>query len=159
MILRQTQALTGRPIGASVIAMIRDVMHINCPAEKVFDLLSDARNEVHWNSGVSNVRMVTGEPVGEGSRFQVVDKRGQHDVTITVFERPNRVEFLLLDEKMDVDIVISFSETNGVTTVTGQFDARPKGVMKLLFPLLQPLIKRDIAREHRNFIRFCEASD
>ena len=37
------------------------------------------------------------------------------------------------------------------------FDATPKGFMKVLLPLLIPMIKRDVAKQHANFKEFCEA--
>ena len=100
---------------------------------------------------------MTDEPVRQGSQFVVEDKRGQHDVEITVFDRPERLEFALTSKQMDVAISYRFGESDGTTTALGAFDARPKGFMKLLMPLLLPLIKRDIAKQHVNFKSLCEA--
>ena len=139
--------------------IIKDVMHANCSATTAFDLLADARNELRWNSGVSAVELMTSEPIGEGSQFSFVDKRGQHEVTITSFERPNRLAFELRDPQMDVDIEIVFTEVDGVTTITGTFTPETRGLMTLLFPFLKPLIRRQIAKEHVNFVQLCESAD
>ncbi len=136
--------------------MIKDVMHVSRSATTAFDLMADARNEVRWNTGVSSVQLETSGPIGEGSRFLVVDKRGQHEATITSFDRPNRITFVSRDAQMDVDIELVFTEVDGVTTITGTFDAETRGLMKLLFPFLKPLIRRQIAKEHVNFARLCE---
>ncbi|MGI9646699.1 MAG: SRPBCC family protein [Ilumatobacteraceae bacterium] len=132
-------------------------LHIDSASTTVFDLLADARNEVQWNEGVSRVELVTGEPIGEGSQFVVEDKRGEHEVAITVFERPEHLEFALKGKQMDVAISFTFTESDGTTTADGSFDARPKGIMKALLPVLLPLIKRDIAKQHLNFKKLCEA--
>lgn len=139
--------------------MIKDVMHANCPATRAFDLMADPRNELRWNSGVTAVELKTNEPVGKGSQFTIVDSRGEQDLTIASFERPNRLVYELRGPQMDVDIDIVFTESDGVTTITGTFKPTTRGVMTFLFPLLKPLIKRQIAKEHVNFVRLCESPD
>lgn len=110
--------------------MITDVMQIKCPAARAFDLMADPRNEIRWNSGVSEVELKSGEPIGEGSRFGVVDKRGKHEVLITAYKRPGELSFALHDARMDVDIDYELSEANGTTTMTGRFNAKAKGLMR-----------------------------
>ena len=132
-------------------------LRIRAASTTVFDLLADARNEVRWNEGVSRAELVTDEPIRQGSQFVVADKRGQHDVEITMFDRPERLEFALAGKQMDVAISYRFEESDGTTRAVGTFDARPKGFMKALLPLLLPLIKRDIAKQHVNFKTLCEA--
>ena len=153
------RALTERLPAANVTGMITHVTHIKCPATTVFDLVADIRNEAGWNSDISNVELSTGEPIGEGSQFMVVDKRGQHDTTITVFDRPERLEFFIHDGKMDIDIVVELADAGGETTMTSRFTFKTKGLMRILFPLLQSLIKRDIAKQYKNFVRHCEAQN
>ena len=131
-------------------------MHIDCPPTVVFDLMADARNELRWNEGISRVELTTDEPVGQGSQFVVVDRRGEHEATITVFDRPERLEFALSGKSMDVAIKYTYTETDGSTTSVGTFAARPKGFMKFLLPLLLPMIKRDVAKQHVNFKKLCE---
>ena len=77
-------------------------------------------------------------------------------MTITRFARPHRVEFALTSTKMDVDIAFTLTERDAATIALGTFDARPKGIMKLLLPLLMPMIRRDVAKQHVNFKRLCE---
>jgi Polyketide cyclase / dehydrase and lipid transport len=139
--------------------MIKDVMRIRCPAMTAFDLMADPRNELQWNGGVSQVELISGEPIGKGSRFRVVDKRGQHEVEITAYQRPRKLCFFLNDKSMDVEIDITLVEEGNVTVLTGMFTPHTKGFMRLLFPILQPIIRRDIAKEHKKFIALCEAQD
>ncbi|MFC2177329.1 hypothetical protein ACFLRH_02810, partial [Actinomycetota bacterium] len=100
--------------------------------------------------------LLTDEPVGDGSQFIVEDRRGEHEVTITLFNRPGRVEFDLTSKGMDVAIKYTFAEMDGTTTAVGSFDAQPKGFMKVLLPMLMPMIKRDIAKQHVQFKKLCE---
>ena len=39
---------------------------------------------------------------------------------------------------------------------SGDFEAEAKGFMKVLLPLLMPMIKRDIAKQHVHFKNLCE---
>ncbi len=131
-------------------------MHIDCPSTTVFDLMADARNETRWNGGVSRAELMTDEPIGKGSQFIVVSRGREDEVTITVFDRPERLEFAVTSKAMDIDITYTFAETDGTTTAVGNFDARPKGFMKVLLPLLMPVIKRDLAKQHAKFENLCE---
>ena len=131
-------------------------MHIHCPSTTVFDLMADARNETRWNGSVSRAELVTDEPIGEGSRFTVLNRGREDEVTITLFDRPERLEFVVTSKAMDIDITYAFAENDGTTTAVGKFDARPKGFMKVVLPLLMPVIKRDLAKQHANFKELCE---
>jgi uncharacterized protein YndB with AHSA1/START domain len=66
---------------------------IACPPEKVFDLLADLRNDTQWNSRVSRAELLSPEPIGQGSRFAVVNGGTAYDVTITRYDRPSRLLF------------------------------------------------------------------
>ena len=143
-------------VSVRAMAAFTDEMHRNSPSTTVFDLLADIRNELRWNGNVSRAELTSGEPIGLGSQFIVEDKRGEHETTITVFDRPERIEFAMSSKQMDVAINYTFTEADGTTTAVGTFDAQPKGFMKLLLPLLMPMIKREIARGGVNFKRHCE---
>lgn len=112
---------------------IKDIMRIECPAATAFDLMADARNELKWNSGVSQVELISDEPIGKGSRFSVTDKRGRHEVEITAYQRPQRLSFSLYDQSMDVDIDFTLSQEDKVTVMTGRFNARGKASCGFFF--------------------------
>jgi uncharacterized protein YndB with AHSA1/START domain len=132
-------------------------MRIECPPTEAFDLMADPRNELRWNSGVSEAELMTGEPIGEGSRFWIADKRGRHEVEITAYQRPERLSFFVEDRNMDVQIDFAFGSEGAITTMTGTFHATGKRVMGIILPLLIPLIRRQLAKEHGNFVALCEA--
>lgn len=136
---------------------IKDVMGIECPAATAFDFMADVRNELDWNSGVSEVELLTTGPIGKGSRFRIVDQRGEQEVEITTYQRPDALSLFLGGKSMDVDIDFSLVEQDNVTIMTGRFNAKVRGLMRVFFPLLIPLIRRSIAKEHKTFIALCEA--
>lgn len=134
---------------------------IECAPVTVFDLMADVRNEAQWNDGVSRAELTTEEPVGEGSRF-LTDHGGplgQIESTITVFDRPRRLEFGATSKRMDLAISFTFTEAGSGTLVHGTFDPKPKGVMAVLFPLLRPMIRRDMAKQHQQLKALCESQE
>ena len=132
-------------------------MQIACPPSKAFDLMADARNELEWNQDVSAAELTSDEPVRQGSTFVVVNRGREDEVTITRFDRPERIDFAVSSKQIDIDITYRFEAVDGGTRAVGTFDARPKGAMKVLLPLLMPVIKRGLAKQHANFVRLCES--
>ena len=136
---------------------IKEHMHIDCPPAVAFDLMADVRKLTDWNEGASKAEMSTDEPIRLGSRFATVN-RGQSLVsTITTFERPDRLDFSVTSERMDVAATFHFTPVDTGTDLVIEFEPRPKGIMKVLFPVLKPVIKRDLVAQHLKFKAYCEA--
>lgn len=135
---------------------MREEMHITCQPATVFDLMADVRNLTEWNDGASRAELTSAEPIGEGSRFETVNRGQRLTSTITTFERPARLDFSVTNKNLDVDTTFLFTETDTGTDLVIEFEPHPKGVMKALFPILKPLIKRDLVNQHLKFKAFCE---
>ena len=82
---------------------------------------------------------------------------GQIESTITVFDRPARLEFDATGKRMDLAISFTFTETDSGSLVHGKFDPKPKGIMMVLFPVLRPMIRRGMAKQHQKLKTLCEA--
>ena len=136
---------------------IREELHIDCPPELAFDLMADVRHLKAWNEGASRADLITGEPIERGSRFTTVNRGQELESTITVFDRPGRIDFDVTSKRLDVDSTFTFTERDGGTALSIMFEPRPKGVLSVLFPLLKPLIRRDLIKQHLKFKDFCEA--
>lgn len=138
---------------------ITEDIHIDCPPAIAFDLMADVRNETQWNGDVSRAEMSTDGPVGLGSRFVTVHgpPLGEIESTITTFERPERLEFSAASKRMDLAISLTFAEEGSGTIVHGTYRPKPRGVMAALFPLLRPMIRRNMAKQHQKFKALCES--
>lgn len=130
--------------------------HIVCPPERAFDLMADARNETSWNARVSRSELLSGEPVGLGSRFRTVNRGQEYEATIATYERPRRLSFDVTGKQMDITTSFDIHEHQGTTHLHGTFDFRPKGAMRVLFPLLAPMVRRDLQRQTARFKALCE---
>jgi uncharacterized protein YndB with AHSA1/START domain len=128
---------------------------IACPPEKVFDLVADLRNDTQWNSRVSHAELRSPEPIGLGSRFGLVNGGTAYDVTITGYDRPSRLVFEA-SGKPDLTIVYTFTPTGEGTELGSEFDFRPRGALKVLLPLLGPVIRRDVPKQHASLKALCE---
>ena len=66
------------------------MIDIAAPAEQIFDVIVDARNEPRWNPKMLRAQMLTPGPVAAGTTFRVVFGRGVGEALIedTKIDRP-----------------------------------------------------------------------
>jgi len=124
-------------------------------SEVAFDAMADARNEVRWNSKVTRSDLVSGEPVQQGSRFQTVNRGQTYDATITEYQRPSRLTFEVTGKQMDITTTFTFSADGQGTLLRGEFDFRPKGLLRVMFPVMRPMIRGDLPNQMESFSTFC----
>ena len=136
---------------------ITEHLQIDCPPAVAFDLMADVRKLTDWNDGASQADMTTAEPIAEGSTFVVVNRGQEMTSTITTFDRPHHLGFSVAGKAMEVVATFEFQAADSGTELVIEFEPAPKGVMKLLFPVLRPLIRRDLAKQHVKFKDYCEA--
>ncbi|MGN6799350.1 MAG: SRPBCC family protein [Gaiellaceae bacterium] len=129
---------------------------INCPPERVFAVLADLRRETEWNSRVSKAELLSGEPIGLGSRFAIVNGGTSYDVTATTFDHPSRLVFEAKG-KPDLTITYAFAATADGTELESELDFRPTGALKALFFLLAPVIRRDVPKQYASLKALCES--
>src|SRR5689334_22988256 len=100
------------------------------------------RNETQWNSRVSSAVLQSAEPIGVGSRFAIVNGGTAYAVTITTYDRPSRLVFEASGNP-DLTVAYALTPTDDGAELQSDFDFRPKGLLKVLFSLLAPVIRRD----------------
>lgn len=138
---------------------IREELHIDCPPATAFDLMADVRKLTDWNDGASRAEMKSTGTIGQGSTFITVNRGQEMESTITTFDRPERLDFSVSGKAMNVVGRFRFSSAGSGTELVMEFDPEPKGAMKFLFPVLKPLIRRDLAKQHVKFKKFCESQN
>jgi hypothetical protein len=125
--------------------------------ELVFDLMADARNEPRWNSQVSETDLTSAEPIGAGTTFRTVNRGQEYVATITEFDRPRDFTYEVVGKTMEITGRMSFVGAGAGTHVEGTFDMRPQGPMKLMLPLMAPLVRRDFPKQFASFKQLCES--
>ena len=132
-------------------------VQIDKPVADVFDAMADARNEPSWNTPVRATELLTEEPVGSGAQFRTVNRGQTYTVTVAEYNRPSLVRFVVAGKAMEITSVLRFAEAAGRTHLTGVFDMQPKGVMRLMLPLMGGAVRKDFPRQMANFKQFCES--
>ena len=130
---------------------------VKAAPEAVFDAIADARNEPRWNSQVKRSDLRSGEPIGEGTEFETVNRGQPYRAVITTYDRPNRLVYEVSGKQLDITSVQTFEALGDGTVIHADWDFRPKGVFKLLFPVMKGAIRKDMAKQMRSFATFVES--
>jgi hypothetical protein len=128
---------------------------IACAPEVAFDLIADARNEPEWNRQVSRTELTSGEPIGAGSRFVIVNRGEEFDATISTYDRPEAIEFRATGS-IELVIRYGFAARDGGTHMTASYDFRPRGALKALFAVMKPVIAGNVKKQLASFKALCE---
>lgn len=125
------------------MAHITGTIRILAPAERVFDTAADSRNEPAFNPAMTQVELLTGEPIGLGTRFRARMGNGMDmDVELTAFDRPHLLASVTTSPLMETTGTLSFSPDAEATMMTWDWQLRPRGWFRLLGPLVGPLGRR-----------------
>ena len=117
--------------------------------EDVFDYCIDLCNELEWNPGVESMEKVTHGPVGMGTRYRAKWKQSKLiDVECTAYDRPNSWTYLN-GGPVEVELTIRLTPEGDGTRLDATFDATPKGMFRLVFPIFVQMMKR---QERKNMV-------
>ncbi|MEJ2595583.1 MAG: hypothetical protein P8100_10780 [bacterium] len=87
---------------------------LNRSPEKVFDYLSDLKNELFWNPDMLLAEQLTEGAVGEGTRILCQWKGGPKlECTYTKFDRPQYWEAYAASKKLDIAFKGEVKPTEG----------------------------------------------
>ena len=124
----------------------RGEVRIEAPPEAVFDYLADARNEPHWLPGAKRVMKATDGPVDLRTRFEGEYARaGRVALELVEFERPRRLTFRAKARLVEFDDVVELTPDGSGTRLTARMVAQPRGVMRLLSPMMAKTMRQQFA--------------
>ena len=136
------------------MARIDEEIVIAVPAEQVFDMVADERNEPRYNPRIARAEKTSPGPVGRGTRFTAQPRGtgtvGVMTVEITDYDRPRRLATAIRSSYLDVDGTLTFSPADGGTRMRWSWNMRLRGVMRVLSPVVGAVGPR---WEHRNWAR------
>jgi len=130
---------------------------IERPLEQVFDALADLRNEVIWPPGATGGELLTGEPVGQDSRFALVVNGGRCDAVLRRHQRPHLLEISATSRPMTWRCTLALMDGAAGTVVIGRFERHPRGMRRLLAPFLLRALRRGAAERLSAAKAHCEA--
>ncbi|HEY3410781.1 MAG TPA: SRPBCC family protein [Propionicimonas sp.] len=123
------------------MAHVTGTIRIEAPQVEVFDAAADSRNEPSFNPAMTQVELLTPEPVGLGSRFRARMGKAGMDmlVELTEFDRPHRLGSVTTSSMMETSGTLSFTADAGATVMAWDWQVRPMGWFRFLGPLVGPL--------------------
>lgn len=124
------------------VATLENTIEIAAPAEEVFDLVADVRNEPRWNSQLLDVQMLTSAPVGVGTRFLVRFGRGVGRALLAGVDRPRSWTAVSRSRVLDAQTEGRVDDVPGGSRLTIRSRLRPHGVLRLLTPVLGLWMRR-----------------
>jgi len=144
------------------MARIETSTVIGRPVEEVFDQWADGRLYNDWSQAAvkKDVRLLTPEPIGVGSRFRgTFQGNGEMEYEIAGYDRPRRLAMRAATKVGELTHAINCEPADGGTRVTQVGEARFKGVFRLLQPLLLMVFKRSFRTNQEALKRYLEGQD
>lgn len=125
---------TGTPRGVTVVNQAR----IHRQAAAVFDYLTDLHRELDWNDKLEAVEPLNPGELQAGSRFRVrfAGPVGDSVITYEEVDRPYRWRTRSEGRRLQVWLVGTIVEVDGVSEVTLQTTLQPLGMLRLLGPMV-----------------------
>jgi uncharacterized protein YndB with AHSA1/START domain len=134
---------------------------INRPAEEVFDFMADGCNELQYNPHMLRAEQMSAGPVGRGTQFRTeVTNNGRSMEMIyefTAYERPQRLAACTIKGPIDVQGTETFAPVPGGTRFRWVMEMKPRGVFKLLAPLISRGFGKTLDTLLANIKRLLEA--
>lgn len=125
------------------MTIIKNSVLIACTPEQAFDYLVDLRNELEWNPKVESMEKITNGPIGVGTTFSAKWKHStQLEVKCTEFDRPQHWVYFN-GGPVHVTLTARLQPEHEKTRLEVDFDARPNGMFRLIFPFFLLIMRRD----------------
>ena len=121
------------------------------PAE-VFAFLSEGENDRRWRSGVLDIRRKSGH--GRGAIYEQgvkgpFGRRVPADYEITSFEPDRRIGFRAIAGPVRPEGSYELTPAGGGTRVTFSLRAEPRGLAKLMSPMVAKTMRSEVAQLDR----------
>jgi uncharacterized protein YndB with AHSA1/START domain len=132
------------------------------PVEEVFDFVADERNEPKYNPRMTRAEKVTTGPIAEGTRWSAtVTARGRPldmQIEVTDYARPHRLGSITSMTTAQIQGTVTFEPDPAGTRLRWSWDMRPKGMLKLMGPVISRIGRRQEAQTWAGLKRYLEST-
>jgi len=115
-------------------------IEIGRPVDVVFDYVADQTNEPQYNPQMVRSEKLTAGPVGKGTQFRSavasMGRTAEMLIECTGYERPTLLASATTMQQADIVYTLTFAPTPTGTRMRWSGQVRPKGVYKLLGPMI-----------------------
>lgn len=141
---------------------VEESIVIDRPVADVFAFVTDQTNAHKWQRGIVGVRRLTADPIGVGTRHEVVRKFLGREISLTneyVRYDPNQVvTFTAISGPTAMDVSYLTEPVPGGTKLTCQMRMDQRGVFRLTDSIVGRSMKRDFAAAFRTLKGMLESS-
>ncbi len=122
--------------------VIENVVDVDRDPGAVFDYCSDMRTEAEWNPALRAVSLLTPEPVGPGSRFDVRARGfGRSTMEVVEFHRPVSWTARTVDAALPARLVGTVEPRGAhAARLTMRIELGPTGPLRLLGPVVAVVV-------------------
>jgi uncharacterized membrane protein len=121
---------------------------IQRPVEEVFNYVSNLTHSAEWQSGLTEVRQITEQPLGVGTRYALVrtfmGRKMEANNEITELNPGVKVAFKTISGPIPLEASYQFEPAEMGTKLTLKIEMQPKGFVSLAEPLISASLQRDV---------------
>jgi len=132
---------------------VNDSVVIARPVQEVFAFVADHENLPSWTVGVKTSRRLTGDPPASGARYRIVGKllgkSVESSYEITAFERNRGFEGTMTSPMFGFCEQYRFESDQDATRVSMNAVVEPRGVFRLLTPIMTAGVRHQVKADHR----------
>jgi carbon monoxide dehydrogenase subunit G len=143
------------------VVRIEGELVINRAVDEAFDFVADERNEPRYNANMLRAEKTSPGPVGLGTEFRAevatMRRTTATTVELTAFERPRRLALTARMSTMDIQGTLTFDPVSEGTRMRWSWDVQPRGVFKLMSPIVARIGQRQERTIWSNLKRLLEA--
>ena len=145
------------------MARIAGQLVIHRPVHEVFDFVADERNEPRYNPRICRAEKLSPGPIGPGTRFRAkavtLGRTTGMTIEYTAYERPRRLASSIHMPAADITGVLRFDPVPTGTRMGWSWVVRPRGLYRLLTPVIARVGRRQEQENWGGLKRFLEARD
>jgi uncharacterized membrane protein len=125
---------------------------IERPLAEVFAVVTDVRNTPRWSAPALEEELLTPGPVRVGSRRRAVAKfgpiRNENVAEVVEYEQHRRVAMRSVTSTVPFSVAMMFEPAGSDTTrVRFTWEFRPRGVMRVIDPMLGAMIRLQFPKD------------
>ncbi len=113
---------------------------IRRPVAAVFDFVADERNEPSYNPKMLRAWKTSNGPVALGACFRAEAASSGRTVGMTIeiidYNRPRNFTIITHMSEMDILGTLTFNEVSSGTCMRWDWKVKPKGILKLMSPII-----------------------
>lgn len=119
---------------------------IEKPVSEVFAFVRDEHNIPKWDPDLLTVTKTSDGPIGKGTTFNLEIKPFMGETEghgeVLAYEQDQRIELQFVMGKLSPHVFHLFEPAAGGTRFTRRVEMQPTGVMRLMSPLMGPMMRK-----------------